>query len=255
MPSLRVAYVDTETTGLSSKQDRIIEIAVVLAEVDWVTGAIVQRLDEYHGLQDPGRKIPWDAIAVHGITDAMVRGQKIEGRKVFRMLAAADMAVAHNSGFDKGFVAQVAPLSNDLLWGCSCRGIPWRKLYPGLASTSLQALSDYFGSPKGSAHRAMGDVETQMNLVSLPGIQGGLAFQHYLLHMKLRRPGFAPRAVLAPDQAFKRLVIQRRAFGLGPLPAAGLWPPQGASSPPVSPAPQGIQPPLVRIESFAHLLK
>lgn len=45
MPSLRVAYVDTETTGLSSNRDRIIEIAIVLTEVDWETGEIIQRLD------------------------------------------------------------------------------------------------------------------------------------------------------------------------------------------------------------------
>ena len=32
MPSLRVAYVDTETTGLSSSTDRIIEIAVVVTD-------------------------------------------------------------------------------------------------------------------------------------------------------------------------------------------------------------------------------
>ena len=76
MPSLRVAYVDTETTGLSANTDRIIEIAIVLADVDWETGAIIQWLDHYQGLQDPGRRIPADAIAVHGITDAMVREQR-----------------------------------------------------------------------------------------------------------------------------------------------------------------------------------
>jgi DNA polymerase-3 subunit epsilon len=203
MPSLRVAYVDTETTGLSAHSDQIIEIAIVLAEVDWETGQILQRLDQYEGLQDPGRRIPWDAMAVHGITDAMVRGHRIDVRACSGLLAAADICLAHNSGFDKGFVAQVVPETPGYTWGCTCRGIPWKRLYPSIRSTALQSLSRYFGSEKGVAHRALGDVETTMNLVSLPGIHGARAFQHYVLHKKVRRPGLKPDVVVLPNTAFK----------------------------------------------------
>ena len=254
MPRLRVAYLDTETTGLSSRMDRIVEIAVVLAEVEWATGAILQRLDEYQGLQDPGRRIPREATAVHGITDNMVRGQKIESRKVLRLLGAADICMAHNSGFDRGFVAQVLPQAGAYTWGCTCRGIPWKKLFPALASTSLQALADYFGTPKGAAHRALGDVESQMNLVSQPGIQGGLAFQHYLLHMKLRRPGLAPRVVLAPDQAYKRMVVGLRANALNPAFAGPAWLQPPPPFMPETPLLQGFQQTMTPVESLAHLL-
>ena len=254
MPRLRVAYLDTETTGLSARTDRIVEIAVVLAEVEWATGAIVQRLDEYQGLQDPGRRIPREAIAVHGITDSMVRGQRIESRRVLRLLGAADICMAHNSGFDRGFVAQVLPQAGAYLWGCTCRGIPWKKLYPGLSSTSIQALAAYFGTQKGEAHRALGDVESQMNLVSQPGIQGGLAFQHYLLHMNLRRPGLAPRVVLAPDQSYKRMVVGLRASSFNPTNTGPAW----LQSPPVvQPEPsllQGFRQAMDSTESLAHLL-
>ena len=204
MPSLRVAYVDTETTGLSAYSDRIIEIAIVLAEVDWETGRIIRRLEQYQGLQDPGRRIPAEAMAVHGITDAMVRGHRIDRRACTGLLAAADLCLAHNSGFDKGFVAQVVPETPSYTWGCTCRGIPWKKLYPSIHSTALQSLSRYFGSEKGIAHRALGDVETTMNLVSLPGIQGGRTFQHYLLHKKIRRVGLTPEVVALPDPSFHR---------------------------------------------------
>jgi len=202
MPSLRVAYVDTETTGLSSSLDRIIELAIVLAEVDWETGAILQRLDHYQGLQDPKRRIPAEALAIHGITDAMVKGQCIDVGRAAALLAEADLCLAHNSGFDKGFVAQVLPEAPGYTWGCTCRGIPWKKLYPALRSTALQSLSNCFGCEKGTAHRALGDVETTMNLVSLPGIQGARAFQHYLLHKKVRRQGLTPGVVVLPDPAF-----------------------------------------------------
>jgi DNA polymerase III subunit epsilon len=204
MPSLKVAYVDTETTGLSSNLDRIIEIAIVLAEVDWDTGAILRRLDHYQDLQDPGCRIPAEAMAVHGITDAMVRGHRIDRLRIEALLAEADICLAHNSGFDKGFVAQVVPTVSELIWGCTCRGIPWMRFFPALRSTSLQSLSTFFGSEKGTAHRAMGDVETTMNLVSLPGIQGARAFQHYILHKKIRRDGLKSEVIALPDPALKR---------------------------------------------------
>lgn len=202
MPTLQVAYVDTETTGLSSRSDAILEIGVVLAEVDWATGAILRTLDRYEGLQDPGRAIPWGAFAVHGITDAMVKGRRIDAARVDALLRAADIRLAHNSGFDKGFVSQVVPEAADMLWGCTCRGIPWRRLY-AVPTTALQELSRFFGCRRGVSHRALGDVETTMNLVGLPGILGGLTFQHYLLHSKVRRLDLERQPVALPDPAFR----------------------------------------------------
>jgi len=203
MTSIRVAYVDTETTGLSSRYDRIIEVAIVLAEVEWETGKILGRLDTYAGLQDPGRRIPAEAMAVHGITDAMVKGHRIDGPRAEALLAEADLVLAHNSGFDKGFVAQIAPGAPDLAWGCTCRGIPWKKLYPSLPSLSLQTLSRFFGARTGTAHRALGDVETTMNLVALPGVHGGRAFQQLVLHKKLKRAGLTPDLVVLADASFR----------------------------------------------------
>lgn len=208
MPTIRVAYVDTETTGLSPNMDCIIEIAIVLAVVDWGTGAIIQRLDHYQGLQDPGRRIPAEAMAVHGITDAMVRGQRIDCSRAAGLLAGADICLAHNSGFDKGFVAQVVHEARSYTWGCTCRGIPWKKLYPSVRSTALQNLSSYFGCEKGATHRALGDVETMMSLVSLPGIHGARAFQHYVLHKKVRRKDLPPEVVALPDLSFRRQIFE-----------------------------------------------
>jgi DNA polymerase III epsilon subunit-like protein len=200
--------VDTETTGLSAHSDQIIEIAVVLAEVDWETGQIIRRLDQYQGLQDPGRRIPAYAMAVHGITDAMVKGQWIDGPFCTDLLAAAHICLAHNSGFDKGFVAQVVPETPRFTWGCTCRGIPWKQLYPSISSTALQSLSRHFGSGKGVAHRALGDVETMMNLVTLPGLQGARAFQLYVLHKKIRRKELIPDITVLPDPAFARTLTR-----------------------------------------------
>ena len=111
-------------------------------------------------------------------------------------------------GVDKGFVAQVVPETPSFTWGCTCRGIPWKRLYPSIRSTALQSLSRHFGSEKGVAHRALGDVETTMNLVSLPGIKGARAFQHYILHKKIRRKGLVPEIVVLPDLTFNGLLTR-----------------------------------------------
>jgi DNA polymerase-3 subunit epsilon len=184
-----IAVVDTETTGLYPSRDRLVEIAIMLLEVERGTGRLVQVLDRYEGLQDPGMPMPPEAMAVHGITDAMVKGQRIDEGRVAAILARADLVVAHNSGFDKGFVRQVLPQADTLVWGCSCRGIPWRRLYPAVENTRLQHLASRLAVAAGTAHRAMGDVETTVNLVLLPDALGNA----HLLHLITRKlPGPKP---------------------------------------------------------------
>lgn len=185
-PSLRVAVLDTETTGLYAASDHIIEIAVVLLEVEPATGRVLQTLASYDALQDPGHPIPWAAIAVHGITDAMVRGQRIDSERVRQLLTGADLVVAHNSGFDKGFVAQVVPEVMDMCWACSCRGIPWRSLFSHLPNAKLQDLARAFGVPKGTAHRALGDVETTLALLNLPHPDKEMTLLGHLIAKKIR---------------------------------------------------------------------
>jgi len=181
--SYRIAVVDTETTGLYPSRDRLVEIAVMLLEVDAATGRLIRMLETYQELNDPGMHIPHAATMIHGITDAMVRGCRIDALRVGRMLAAADLVVAHNSGFDKGFVRQVVPQADDLVWGCSCRGIPWRKLYATLDSTRLQHLAATLKIRAGTAHRALGDVETTVNLI----LQEDPLGQPHLLHLLARK--------------------------------------------------------------------
>ena len=179
----RVAVLDTETTGLYPTSDRLVEIAIMLLEVEAATGHLVRVLDSYQELNDPGRPIPAQATAIHGITDAMVRGRRIDAQRVARILAEADLVVAHNSGFDKGFVRQVVPQVDQMVWACSCRGIPWRKLYAALESTKLQHLAAQLAVRTGTAHRALGDVETTVNLILQTDAQGNA----HLLHLITRK--------------------------------------------------------------------
>ena len=183
-PTYHVAVVDTETTGLYASSDRLVEVAVKLLEVD-AFARLVAEVDVYQSLQDPGIRIPRDAIAVHGITDAMVKGHRIDSDRLRGILSRADLVVAHNSGFDKGFVRQVVPDCDALRWGCSCRGIPWKKLYASMWSTSLPYLATSLKVKRGVAHRALGDVETTVSLLLHPDPGG----QPHLSHLMARKLG------------------------------------------------------------------
>nr|WP_320132192.1 exonuclease domain-containing protein [uncultured Holophaga sp.] len=183
-PHVDIAVVDTETTGLYPSHDRIVEIAIILVRADRESGRVQEELGRYEALQDPGFPMPSMAYSVHGISDAMVRGQSIQTKAVEELLGRAQLLVAHNCGFDKGFVSQVMPSSAELTWACSCRGVPWRKHFP-VDSARLQHLAEVLAVPKGTAHRAMGDVETTLNLLGteLPGL--GITALGHLIRRKL----------------------------------------------------------------------
>ncbi len=97
----REIILDTETTGLDPQSGhRLIEIGCIEIEDLLPTGR------SFHRVVDPERLIDPDAIRVHGITDAMVRGQPKFGAVCDELIAFIGEApiVAHNAGFDRGFV-------------------------------------------------------------------------------------------------------------------------------------------------------
>ena len=62
-----VATFDLETTGLDVLEDRIVQAAILVIELDGTT-----REGGWSGLTDPGVKIPAEATEIHDITDEMV---------------------------------------------------------------------------------------------------------------------------------------------------------------------------------------
>lgn len=97
---MREIIFDTETTGLDSSADRIIEIGAVELENRFVTGR------SFHVFINPdGRDIHPDAEAVHGISMAHL-ADKPKFREIIQdWLDFTDGAklIAHNASFDVGF--------------------------------------------------------------------------------------------------------------------------------------------------------
>lgn len=139
----RAAIVDTETTGTDSSADKVIELAVVVFEYCHATGTVGRVLESYDALEDPGIPIPPSSTAIHGITDAMVAGQRIDDAAVARLLEGVGIVIAHNAGFDRKFLEPRLPVFTALPWGCSWQEVPWSDA--GIESSKLEYLAYRYG--------------------------------------------------------------------------------------------------------------
>jgi DNA polymerase-3 subunit epsilon len=98
---MREIIFDTETTGLDSREDRIIELGGVEMVNRFPTGRT------FHFFINPqGRQIHADAQAVHGISADQLADKPIFGAIVDEFIELIDGAklVAHNANFDIGFI-------------------------------------------------------------------------------------------------------------------------------------------------------
>lgn len=97
---MREIIFDTETTGLDSSADRIIEIGAVELENRFITGR------NYHVYINPdGREVHPEALAVHGISNEQLADKPKFAQIVqdwFDFTEGATL-IAHNASFDAGF--------------------------------------------------------------------------------------------------------------------------------------------------------
>ena len=91
---------DLETTGISPNYDEVIEISALKVK----GGEVV---DEFNTLVNPGRKIPFGATKVNGITNAMVAEAPAFSHVLAEFLDFAEglVLVGHNiARFDMKFI-------------------------------------------------------------------------------------------------------------------------------------------------------
>jgi DNA polymerase-3 subunit epsilon len=164
--------LDTETTGLE-EQDEIIEIALIDA-----TGAVL--LDT---LVQPVGAISGDAMAVHGITDEMVRDVPTFAEIMPDLVRCLDgrEVIIYNAGFDTRLLLQSAACygmaSEEFaaLIDASCRRClmklyaefhgEWNDYYRSYKWQSLETAAATCGIVAEGAHRALQDCRTSLNLV------------------------------------------------------------------------------------------
>lgn len=130
--------LDTETTGLGYDIESIIELGMVkvlYSPSQQVITAIVDVISLY---EDPGKPIPEFVVNLTGITDAKVKGQRIDDAVVMAWLSDGPLVVAHNAKFDRPFFERRFPALGHLPWACSANGIDWASL--GFSSKKLEYL-------------------------------------------------------------------------------------------------------------------
>jgi DNA polymerase-3 subunit epsilon len=136
---MREIVFDTETTGLDPRSgDRLVEIGCVEMVNRVPTGAV------YHCYFNPGRDMPAEAEAVHGLSIGFLSDKPKFAEKAADFLDFIGDAplVAHNAGFDFGFMNNelemcgLEPVSRDRMIDTVAIA---RRKHPG-AKLSLDAL-------------------------------------------------------------------------------------------------------------------
>ena len=97
---MRLIILDTETTGLSPAEGRIVEIAAV----EMLDGKLTGR--EFHQLLNPEHPISEEITEIIGINNAMVAGKPIfaDIAQAFIDFVGNDKLVARNAEFDRAFL-------------------------------------------------------------------------------------------------------------------------------------------------------
>jgi DNA polymerase-3 subunit epsilon len=156
LAELSFTVFDTETTGLSpSEGDEIIQIGATR-----IVAAKLRRDECFEQLVDPQRPLPEAGIAIHGITEEMLRGQPdiVAVLPAFHAFAADSVLVAHNAAFDMRFLQLLEgrtglrfeqPVLDTLLLSAV--------LHPKQDSHRLEAIAERLGVTVLGRHTALGD--------------------------------------------------------------------------------------------------
>jgi len=148
--------LDCETTGLEASTDRMIEIAVCLFTFSGIS-------ESFETLIDPEILIPEVTIAIHHITDDMVKGKPKAAdvlRKVLEMVGS-HIIVGHGIKMDIAFISEECKRARI---PCKIHENPlidtlrMARLYGQSPVNSLERLRQHFNVADEGAHRAMSDV-------------------------------------------------------------------------------------------------
>lgn len=170
--ALEVAVLDTETTGLDVRQDRIVQIGAVR-----MRGAELLPDAPFDRVVNPGRPIPPVASRVHGLTDADVAAHPPFPALLPELLdwLGEAVVVGHSIHFDLAVLRHEARRHN-LTWreprvldvGFLAAGLD-----RGLVDTSLDGLALGLGVAVEGRHTAWGDAQATARIYAalLPRLQ------------------------------------------------------------------------------------
>ncbi|MDR2009402.1 MAG: hypothetical protein LBQ22_02845 [Bacteroidales bacterium] len=154
------SVVDIETNGGYNKSCKITEIAIFVTDGK-------QIISEFCSLVNPESYIPPFIENLTGISNEMVESAPkfYEIAKDIVEITKDTIFVAHNAGFDYGFIKQeFAGLGYDFKRDTLCTLKLSRKLFKGLGSYSLGNICKEFDIKLENRHRAFGDARATVDL-------------------------------------------------------------------------------------------
>jgi len=152
-----LVFFDLETTGLSTKNDRIVELALIKITPQ---GDVLERVRRFN----PGTPIPPEATAVHGITDEDVAGEApfcARARSLAEMLEGCDLAGFNVRGFDIAMLVAEFERCGVTLDLEGRRVVDMQNIFHREERRDLSAAARfYLGRDHEEAHTALGDIRT-----------------------------------------------------------------------------------------------
>jgi DNA polymerase III epsilon subunit len=155
--------VDIETTGLSPKSARIIEVAAMRVYDGQIDS------DHFHSLVYPGYDVSQFTTSLTGITNKdLLHAPKFAeiANDFVKYLGSDTIFVAHNAIFDRSFLDFELVENNHDKLSCDtlCTLKLSRKVLPSLKSHSLKSLIEYFEIDHIKNHRALDDVKVTVDI-------------------------------------------------------------------------------------------
>ena len=166
---LRGVFLDVETTGMDSRYDQVIELAMVPFNYS-ADGRVFDVEQGFVGLQDPGKPLSPVIVELTGITDEELRGQRLDANEVRSVLEGVSLVVAHNAEFDRPFFEKAFPGLESLPWACSQREVPWGQL--GVQGRKLEYIA-YRSGIFFDGHRAEVDCQVGVHVLATDWLGDG----------------------------------------------------------------------------------
>jgi len=157
------AIVDIETTGGSSRLEKVTEVAIYLHDGEKITG-------EFISLVNPERNIPYFITNLTGITNEMVENSPkfYEIAKSIIEHTEGRTFVAHNARFDYSFIREeFKSLGYNFTRKILDTVALSRKFFPGFRSYGLGNICRELGITITDRHRAAGDALATVRLFEM----------------------------------------------------------------------------------------
>ena len=155
--------LDLETTGFSAVTEKITEIGIMKLK----NGEVI---DKFSCFVNPEKHIPQRVSEVTNITDEMVQNAETIDKVFPKMLEflGDSVIVAHNAGFDVGFLKQNAKnLGYDFEYTYLDTLSLAKDLFPEYKKYKLGKIAENLGIKVEVAHRALDDVDTTVKVFNV----------------------------------------------------------------------------------------